>query len=168
MNGSPMSTLRAGGQGDLTIVISPCSTLEFSPRIVAAAGTGGGLGVLDLANGDRRALEALRRATSWSARPVGVRVPAGCAASMSDVERAGQGRVDVAVLEPGAPWNLADAAARYRTLVEVTSLAEAHEAAAAGAQGLIARGMEAGGRVSELSSFVLMQQLLGDSELNAD
>ncbi|WP_241996312.1 type I polyketide synthase [Kribbella antiqua] len=47
-----------------------------------------------------------------------------------------------------------------RVLVEVTSLEEARQAAAAGADGLLARGHEAGGRVGELSTFVLLQQLV--------
>ena len=50
-------------------------------------------------------------------------------------------------------------------IAEVTDLAEARAAAAAGAHGLIARGMESGGRVSALSSFVLLQQLAADATL---
>src|SRR2546427_454978 len=38
-------------------------------------------------------------------------------------------------------------------------------ACAGGGYGVIARGMEAGGRVSDLSSFVLTQQLLADDTL---
>ena len=53
-----------------------------------------------------------------------------------------------------------------RVLVEVTSLKEAKLAAAAGADGLLARGHEAGGRVGELSTFVLLQQLLGYDDLD--
>ncbi|MFG2944625.1 SDR family NAD(P)-dependent oxidoreductase [Streptomyces adustus] len=45
-------------------------------------------------------------------------------------------------------------------LVEVTDLEEARAAVRAGAYGLIARGSECGGRVGELSAFVLLQQLL--------
>ncbi|WP_432841953.1 SDR family oxidoreductase [Dactylosporangium sp. CA-092794] len=154
-----MSTIRA--EAGPVIAVSPAAAVEFSPRIVAAAATGGGLGILDLAAGDRRALDALRQAAAWSPAPIGVRVPAGCAATPADVERAGGGRVATVVLEPGSPWDQAATAAQYRTLVEVTDLEAAFRAAGAGAHGLIARGMEAGGRVSELSSFVLLQRLLG-------
>jgi acyl transferase domain-containing protein/NAD(P)H-dependent flavin oxidoreductase YrpB (nitropropane dioxygenase family)/acyl carrier protein len=144
---------------DLVIAISAGSLLEPSPRIAPAARRGGGHGVLDLATGDSWTLTALAQATSGSTEPIGVRVPAGCAATPDDVDRAGHGRVDLVVVPLDTPWQLATIIGRYRVLVEVTSLDEAREAAAAGAHGLIARGMEGGGRVSELSSFVLLQQL---------
>ncbi len=44
-------------------------------------------------------------------------------------------------------------------LVEVTSVDEARAAAARGADGLIAKGSEAGGRIGRTSTFVLLQQL---------
>src|SRR5688572_11813783 len=47
-----------------------------------------------------------------------------------------------------------------RVLAEVTSTDEAVTAVAAGAEGLVAKGWEAGGRVGDLTTFVLLQQLL--------
>ncbi|MBO4209659.1 acyltransferase domain-containing protein, partial [Micromonospora echinofusca] len=151
---------------DLVLAISPCGLLEPGPRIAAAARRGGGLGVLDLAAGDDWALSALTQATSWTREPVGVRVPAGCRATPDQVDQAASGRADLVVLPADSPWDLAGAVSRYRVLAEVTSLAEARTAAAAGAHGLIARGMEAGGRVSDLSSFVLLQQIVADDHLD--
>ncbi|MFD0973465.1 beta-ketoacyl synthase N-terminal-like domain-containing protein, partial [Plantactinospora endophytica] len=84
---------------------------------------------------------------------------------MADVERAAQGRLSLVVLPPDGAWSPREVARRHRVLVEVTSRAEARTAAEAGAYGLIARGSEAGGRVGELSSFVLVQQLLTDEAL---
>ncbi len=55
---------------------------------------------------------------------------------------------------------------RFRVLVEITGVEEALQAAQQGAAGLVARGHEAGGRVGELGSFVLLQQLLAEPELN--
>ncbi|WP_432843331.1 SDR family NAD(P)-dependent oxidoreductase [Dactylosporangium sp. CA-092794] len=159
-----MST--AFGSINLVIAVNPCGTVEPSPRVVAAAAAGGGIGVLDLAEGDRRALRALERAAAWSGGPIGVRVPAGCTATPADVERAAPGRVTLVVLPAGGGWPLREAAERYRVLVEVNSQAQARAAAAAGAHGLIARGSEAGGRTGELSSFVLLQQLLADAGLD--
>jgi len=159
-----MSTATAGN--DPVIVINPCGGVEPGPRIVAAAGGAGGVGVLDLVRGDRRALWALERAAAWSVTPIGVRVPAGCTASVTDVERAAKGRVGLVVLPPDGAWPLSETAHRYRVLAEVTSRTEARAAVAAGASGLIARGSEAGGRVGELSSFVLLQQLLTDEALD--
>ncbi|MFI9526196.1 SDR family NAD(P)-dependent oxidoreductase [Micromonospora rosaria] len=151
---------------DLVMVVNPAGTLEPGPRITAAAGAGGGLGILDLAAGDDWALRALRRAASWSPTPIGVRVPAGCLATPDEVDHAAQGRVDLVLLTPDSPWPTAETATRYRVVVEVTDRAEAHAAAAAGAHGLVARGLEGGGRVSDLSSFVLLQQLVADEELD--
>lgn len=151
---------------DLILVVNPVGILEPGPRITAATATGGGLGVIDLATGDDWVLRALTRAVDWSPTPIGIRVPAGCRATPAEVERASSGRVDLVVVEPASPWPLAEITAHHRVLVEVTSRAEAHAAAAAGAHGLIARGMEAGGRVGELSSFVLLQQLVADDTLD--
>ncbi|MFI6823422.1 SDR family NAD(P)-dependent oxidoreductase [Micromonospora sp. NPDC050187] len=122
--------------------------------------------MFDLARGDRPTLRALEQAAARSAGPIGVRVPAGCAATVADVERAAKDRVRFVVLPADGSWPLRKSAERYRVLVEVTSRTEAHTAAANGAYGLIARGSEAGGRGGELSSFVLLQQLLADGSLD--
>ncbi|SCF05792.1 Acyl transferase domain-containing protein [Micromonospora matsumotoense] len=151
---------------DLILVVNPIGVLEPGPRITAATAVGGGRGIIDLATGDDWALRALARAANWSADPIGIRVPAGCQATPADVARVAAGRVDLVVVEPTSPWPLAEITGHHRVLVEVTSRAEAHAAAAAGAHGLIARGMEAGGRVGELSSFVLLQQLVADDTLD--
>jgi acyl transferase domain-containing protein/NAD(P)H-dependent flavin oxidoreductase YrpB (nitropropane dioxygenase family)/acyl carrier protein len=50
-------------------------------------------------------------------------------------------------------------------LVQVTSIGEARQAAAAGADGLIAKGSESGGRVGDETSFVLLQRLVGEIDL---
>ncbi|MFB9545798.1 type I polyketide synthase [Micromonospora sagamiensis] len=140
--------------------------MEPSPQLVAAAGAGGGLGVFDLARGDHPTLRALEQVAARSAGPIGVRVPVGCAATVTDVERAAKGRVGFVVLPADGSWPLRTSSERYRVLVEVTSRTEAQAAAASGAYGLIARGSEAGGRVGELSSFVLVQQLIADEALD--
>ncbi|MDW5324341.1 SDR family oxidoreductase [Plantactinospora sp. KLBMP9567] len=133
---------------------------------MAAVGAGGGLGVLDLAVDNTRGLRAVRETASLSSVPFGIRVAAGCEAALSDVERAAAGRLRTVVVAPDSPWPVAEVAARHRVLVEVTDLDEARRAATAGAYGLIVRGSEAGGRVGELSSFVLMQRILADDTLD--
>lgn len=47
-----------------------------------------------------------------------------------------------------------------RTLVEVTSVAQAHSAVRDGAHGLIAKGAEAGSWIGPTTTFILLQQLL--------
>jgi NAD(P)H-dependent flavin oxidoreductase YrpB (nitropropane dioxygenase family) len=147
-------------------VLSPASDPESGVRTVAAGAAGGGWGILDLGTGDPAACRALSQAVSWSAEPIGVRVPAGCAAVPDDVDQAGRGRVELVILPADSPWRVAEVSSRYRTFVEVRNRAEALAAAAAGAQGLIARGREAGGEDGELSTFVLLQLLLGDDDLS--
>jgi acyl transferase domain-containing protein/NAD(P)H-dependent flavin oxidoreductase YrpB (nitropropane dioxygenase family) len=150
---------------DLVIAISPFGSLEPSPRIATEAWRGGGLGVLDLADGGWRQVRALAQAAAWSAAPIGVRVPAGCAVTGAEVRRHAADSVGLTVLTADAPWDVAETASWSRVLVEVTSREQARAAAADGAHGLIARGMESGGRVSDLSAFVLLQQLLADDDL---
>jgi acyl transferase domain-containing protein/NAD(P)H-dependent flavin oxidoreductase YrpB (nitropropane dioxygenase family) len=150
---------------EMVIAVSPCGLIEPSPRIAAAAWRGGGVGVLDLADGGWPRLQALAQVASWSTSPLAVRVPAGCAAAPTEVQRRGAGRVDLAVLTADSSWDIAETASWSRVLVEVTSHQEAKAAAASGAHGLIARGMEAGGRVGSLSTFVLLQQVIADETL---
>jgi hypothetical protein len=117
------------GGNDLVVAINPCGSVEPGPRLVAAAGAGGGRGVFDLGAGDRAALRALERAASWSAGPIGVRVPAGCRATLADVERAAGDRVNLLVMPANdAGWPLREAVARHRVLVEVTSRARSARA----------------------------------------
>ncbi|HWE89913.1 MAG TPA: SDR family NAD(P)-dependent oxidoreductase [Pseudonocardiaceae bacterium] len=149
---------------DLVIGITPLG--EPSARLCAAVDGAGGIGVLDLGAGDRRAREELALALRWSAGPIAVRVARGCALRHADLREllgADADRIDTVVLGWHAPWQVRELPGRV--LVEVTSRAEAVRAVRAGAHGLIARGSEAGGRVGELSSFVLAQHLLTDPEL---
>ncbi|WP_239075381.1 type I polyketide synthase [Planosporangium flavigriseum] len=118
--------------------------------------------MIDLVDGDQLALEILERVVAETTGSIGVRLGPGCAASLDDIRRRAGGRVDLVVTGPDGPWPVARLAAHYRVVAEVTSLIEANEAIAAGAAGLIARGMESGGRVGDLSSFVLLQQLVAD------
>lgn len=123
------------------------------------------LGLLDLGRDPgaaRRAFAELGRRLG-SAR-YGVRVPAGCPLGPAELPAA----VDTVLLaDPAAhapaqvaAW--AAAAGRPRVWAEVTSAAEAASAVAAGAGALVAKGHEAGGRVGSATTFVLLQQLLGD------
>ncbi|AGZ46207.1 type I polyketide synthase [Actinoplanes friuliensis] len=145
----------------LVLAVSGGTGLEASPHQVTAAVQAGGTGVLDLGSGDAWSLRVLARTARRASEGFGVRVTAACAATPSDLDRLGGSTVDLVVLTADAGWDVTALAERYRVLVEVTDLAEAQAAADAGAHGVIGRGMESGGRVSALSSFVLLQQLAG-------
>ncbi|MER5429966.1 SDR family oxidoreductase [Streptomyces sp. NPDC002588] len=150
---------------DMIIGITPFG--EPDAGLAQAVGRAGGLGVLDLGHGGRRAREALARLRRTAPGAFGVRVGPGCRLSPADLEPSGTGTAGpppagphTVVLAAGAPWQASDLVGRYRVLVEVTEPAAAREAVHAGAHGLIARGAECGGRIGELSTFVLLQHLL--------
>ncbi|MGW2620016.1 SDR family oxidoreductase [Streptomyces sp. NPDC001500] len=154
---------------DMIIGITPFG--EPDAGLALAVGRAGGLGVLDLGPGDRRSREALARLRRAAPGGFGVRVDAHCRLTPADLDPDGPHTVvlavDAAAGTAGAVWPIAELAARFRVLVEVTDLAGARDAERAGAHGLIARGAECGGRVGALNAFVLLQQLLAAPEVTA-
>ncbi|GHD61663.1 hypothetical protein GCM10010317_055770 [Streptomyces mirabilis] len=144
---------------DIVIALNPFAVP--SARVTAAAVRAGGLGVLDLTAGGRRAAAELASAEEWSAAGFGVRLRDNDAFPARDLPAC----VHTVLLTADASCTPADFPS-HRVLVEVTGRAQALRAASAGAHGLIARGHEAGGPVGELSTFVLLQQLLDDDELD--
>ena len=150
----------------VVLALGPCGLPNA--RLAAAAGRAGAVGVLDLGRRGPAARRALELASWWTRTAgadksggFGVRAGAGCPIAVEELELLAPGRVDVVVLGAGSPWWPDDPRlAAYRVIGEVTSLDEARIAADAGVHGLIARGSECGGAVGELSSFVLLQQLV--------
>lgn len=153
-------TSGSGFTQNLVLGVSPFTVPDA--RLVSAVCRAGGLGVLDLGVGDRRAREALDLLLSWAGGPFGVRVTGACALQPDDLPR---DHVHTVLLGHDAKWSIPDLAAHHRVLVEVTSRAEAVQAAERGAHGIVARGHEAGGPVGELSTFVLLQQLVDAVDL---
>ncbi len=138
------------GTADLLIAVHPFGVP--SARFAAAATRAGALGVLDLTSGNRAAREELDLAESLLETGFGVRV-----ARPAELPLA----VHTVLLAAGTTLSTMDFGDR-RVLTEVTSRDEAVRAVAAGADGLVARGHEAGGRIGELGTFVFLQQLLAD------
>ncbi|MFE0089839.1 SDR family NAD(P)-dependent oxidoreductase [Streptomyces sp. NPDC059016] len=147
---------------DLVIGITPFG--EPDARLAAGVSRAGGLGVLDLGSGDRRAREALAALRRWHPGRWGVRIGPRCRPEPGDLvqEHGSPGGPDTVVLAPDSAWDLSAIPRdpRLRVLVEVTGLESARRAVESGAGGLIARGSECGGPVGELGTFVLLQQLL--------
>ncbi|MCB9562278.1 MAG: nitronate monooxygenase, partial [Kofleriaceae bacterium] len=126
--------------------------------LVAALCDAGALGVVDLGRDRDAAAHALAVLTRRLPGGFGVRIPDGVAFAADELPA----QVDVVIVGAGADV----AAYRPRTvLVQVTSLAEARAAVAAGADGLIAKGAEAGGRIGDETTFVLLQQLIAALDL---
>ncbi|MBE1537817.1 type I polyketide synthase [Actinomadura algeriensis] len=140
------------------------------PRLAVAVARAGGLGVLDLGPDRASGLAALDEVVRWWPGPFGVRVPVGCRVRPDELPDAvSTVLVDAPAFgDDDAPVDVAGFARGRRLLVEVVDPAEAAAAldAARGVAGtrgvgLIARGCEAGGRAGELTTFVLLQHLLG-------
>ncbi|RZS34101.1 polyketide-type polyunsaturated fatty acid synthase PfaA [Herbihabitans rhizosphaerae] len=151
---------------EMVVGITPCGVP--SAAVCSAVSRAGGLGVLDLGAGDRDVREALAAAVAGAGPSIGIRVPQGCALTVADVADVlgdNDNRVDVIVLGAGSPWHVADVPDRYFVLAEVTSVEQAARAAESGADGVLARGNESGGQVSEYGSFVLLQRLLAETRL---
>jgi acyl transferase domain-containing protein/NAD(P)H-dependent flavin oxidoreductase YrpB (nitropropane dioxygenase family) len=148
---------------DLVIAVNPLS--EPSARFAAAAVRAGCLGVLDLTAADRSARAELARAAEWITTSFGVRLAGGSPFTDADLPARARTILLADWSGAGSSPSPADFTGR-RVLVEVTDPEVARAAALAGADGLIARGHEAGGRIGELSTFVLLQRLLADDLLD--
>jgi acyl transferase domain-containing protein/NAD(P)H-dependent flavin oxidoreductase YrpB (nitropropane dioxygenase family) len=117
--------------------------------------------VLDLGDGGWRSLRLLAERS----QPLSIRVSGTCTASLREVRQTAGCEIDLVILAADARWDIAEVAYWTRVLVEVTNLDEARAAMVKGADGLVARGTESGGRVSEMSTFTLLQQLIADESL---
>ncbi|MCX4784361.1 type I polyketide synthase [Streptomyces sp. NBC_01264] len=142
---------------DLVIGLTPFG--EPDARLAAAVTRGGGLGVLDLGAGGRRARAAWGDLRRWLPGRHGVRVGPRCRLPVDDLIRDGRFPHTV-VLGAGAAWRPGELPRGVRVLAEVTCVDEARAALDAGAHGLIARGSECGGRIGDLGTITLLQQLL--------
>ncbi|MFD7630904.1 SDR family oxidoreductase [Streptomyces sp. NPDC059851] len=136
---------------------------EPDARLAAAVVRGGGLGVLDLGAGDRAARAALGELREWLPGRYGVRVGPRCRlrpADLAGLLGGPPGGPRTVLLGAGTDVRCGDLPSGVQVLAEVTGLAEARAALDDGVHGLVARGSECGGRIGELSTFVLLQQLL--------
>ncbi len=155
-------------------VIAMTPSHRLTPAIAVAACRAGAIGVLDL--GVRRApadaaaaLSALARdahdAQRWGVRWDAAGEPPDDLAPLADIvgARAPVPVLVLAGLQADAAARALDAAKRIgsEVLVEVRDIESARAAQAAGFDGLIVKGHEAGGRVSTHSSFMLLQEFHG-------
>ena len=141
---------------ELVVGVTPFARPD--PAVVVGLVRAGALGVLDLGTESDEARRAIDEVRRWEQRPFGVRIGPGCEVAVSDLPE----QVDTVLLhEPTVAAATADWGGR-RVLIEVRSRGEARTAVAAGADGLVAKGAESGGRIGERSAFMLLQQLLAD------
>jgi len=126
--------------------------------LVVALARAGAAAVLDLGRDATTAHAALSDVCRWWSGCFGVRVPPGCPVPPAELPQ----QVNLVVHGLGARWPMTPG---RRTLVEVSSIAQARLAVRDGAQGVIAKGAEAGGRIGTTTTFILLQQLLADPHI---
>lgn len=142
---------------ELVVGITPFE--EPNAALAVALARAGAVGVLNLGLDAGWARAALADVCRWWDGAFGVRVPPECPLRPADLPE----QVDMVVHGLGSPSPIASG---RRAVVEVVSVAQARAAVRAGAYGLIAKGAEAGGRVGVTTTFVLLQQLLADPQIN--
>ena len=138
---------------DRVLCLSPFGTPN--PALVVAAERAGGLGVLDAGStlaGD------LKRVAKRHEGAFAVRLHGPLTGALPDV-------VDTVVVDLVRYVPNQVELGERRVLAVVTSVAEAVVAIEFGADGLIAKGAEAGGRVGGSPAFVLLQQVLAITDL---
>lgn len=146
------------------IVLTPAGLCD--PALAIAASRAGELGVLDLQYGAGDARQALASLAAQAHAPFGVKLDPADTEARTLLSTDEPDFLHTVILACGAGEHVAAAIAALRPhvrtiLVEATDLPEATAALQAGADGVIAKGHEAAGRVGEESTFVLLQHLLG-------
>lgn len=147
------------------IGLTPAGLTDAS--IAIAAARAGGIGILDLelcpdADAAAAPIAALQR---YGRGRAGLRLDGLREAFLDEVTRDLPERIRTVILIPGEPGDLPSQVRRLRerglsVLVEATSLEVALAACENGADGVVARGHEAGGRIGDETTFILLQRLL--------
>ena len=137
------------------------------PSIAIAASRAGGIGVLDLeyAWDEQAALEGIARLAKYARQGCGVKLDAEAESFVASVTSELPEQIAVVILTPAHPVSLhrqVQALRRQnrRVLLEASGLEQALLGEEAGVDGLIVKGHEAGGRVSEETSCILLQRLI--------
>jgi acyl transferase domain-containing protein/NAD(P)H-dependent flavin oxidoreductase YrpB (nitropropane dioxygenase family)/NAD(P)-dependent dehydrogenase (short-subunit alcohol dehydrogenase family) len=145
-----------------TIAVTPAGAADASLAIAACRA--GALGVLDLeyATDAAQAADALARLERFTTGPIGIKLGPHSGEILSRPPTT-PGRLGTVLLAGGEhaeaqAWIDQLRARGIRTLWEATSLAEARAGAALGADALVLKGNESGGRVGSDPAFMLLQR----------
>ncbi len=137
------------------IALAPCEMVD--ERFVVACARAGALAVVELGEGRAHELAVIERAAKRSPRPIAVRVRTSERVELPE-------NVGVVVVARPALVEAWKGAGRP-IVAQVVSVEDAELAIASGAAGLIAKGNEAGGRVGDEATFILLQQLVRMTDL---
>ncbi|WP_189611975.1 type I polyketide synthase [Saccharospirillum salsuginis] len=138
----------------LTLAVSPFERPDH--RLVSAFARAGALAFVDVGHDPDRARDAIHKVRRTTSEPFGVRLPDGVSAAKA-MPTDPDGRI-VAVMH--ASPDAFDPIPDVYNLVQVVSVEEVARAQSAGADALIVKGAESGGRVGEHNTFILLQHLM--------
>ncbi|MDQ4072516.1 MAG: acyltransferase domain-containing protein, partial [Actinomycetota bacterium] len=142
------------------------------PSLAIAASRAGGLGVLDLTyvRNERVATDAIARLAKYGTGRCGIKLDGSDESFLETLTDELPDAFTTAILSPADAGRLpgqVHALRRrdLRILLETISVEEARLGEEVGVHGLIAKGHEAGGRVGEESTSILLQRLVGETKL---
>jgi acyl transferase domain-containing protein/NAD(P)H-dependent flavin oxidoreductase YrpB (nitropropane dioxygenase family)/acyl carrier protein len=139
--------------------ITPFETPD--PALSIALARAGALAVLDLGRDRAQAAAAIEKVAGAAASGFAVRVPDFAAADFITADELPDAVKVVVVASASNTFAWGD----RPVIAQVTSIAEARLAAARGAHGLIVKGNEAGGRVGDETTLVLLQRVVREIAL---
>ncbi len=147
------------------IVLTPPGLVD--PSLAIAASRAGGAGLLDLeyVQDEQAGQEAVRRLSRNAGPRYGVKLGSRDTDLLVALSSGLPDSLGVVILTSSDPAQLPDQLRRLRKegrviLLECTSLAQARAAEQCGFDGIIAKGNEAGGRVGDETTFILLQRFL--------
>jgi NAD(P)H-dependent flavin oxidoreductase YrpB (nitropropane dioxygenase family) len=147
------------------IVLTPPGLTD--PSLAIAASRAGGLGVLDLeyTHDKRDAMDGIRKLAHYTGNDFGIKVNANAGDFLAEIIPDLPEHLKVVILTYADPQKLGQEVQALRdrgltVILESTCLEEALTGEQIGVNGVIAKGHEAGGRVGNETTFILLQRLL--------
>jgi len=137
-------------------------------KLASAVSNGGGLGVIAAGNMPPDLLEKeIRKVKSLTDKPFGVNIMLLSPTAEEAVEVVARERVPVVTTGAGSPGKVIERLKPLGTkiLPVIASVAHAKRVARQGADAVIAEGMEAGGHIGEITSMVLVPQIVDTVEI---
>jgi Dioxygenases related to 2-nitropropane dioxygenase len=137
------------------------------PSLAIAGCRAGGFGVLNLEYNSfgSKSYENIQKLSRYSQNAFGIKVPAHAEEILNHITSNDFAGLSLIILPYAEPQTLKHALKvlrrrKVRVLLECTSWAEAQAGEQAHFDGIIAKGLEAGGRVGTETTFILLQQIL--------
>lgn len=131
--------------------------------LAAAVSNGGGLGIIAAGSMPAEVLEQqILKARSLTDKPFGVNIMLLSATVDEAVEVVARNRVPVVTTGAGSPGKVIDRLKPLGTIVipVIASVAQAKRVERQGADAVVAEGMEAGGHIGEITTVVLVPQIV--------